>query len=178
MLKIVRELNDMESFLSIGQIVNIHGVRGEVKVYPLTDDLERFKRLKEVYIEKKTGLQSYKVLSAKQLKNTVVLKLEGVDTVEEAQRLRELYLKIERSNAVKLPKNSYFICDLIGLKVFDIENNLLGSLQDVIQTGSNDVYIVKPDKGKDILIPAIKSVVKSIDLGEQKIIVELPEGLI
>ncbi|MFZ5352591.1 MAG: ribosome maturation factor RimM [Bacillota bacterium] len=168
----------MENYLSIGQIINTHGVKGEVKVFPLTNDVNRFKKLKEVYIEKNDALQKYTVISSKLLKNTVVLKLESIDTVEAAEKLKEQYIKVDRKNAVKLPKDSYFICDLLGLSVIDMDGVHLGSIKDIIQTGSNDVYIVKPENGKEILIPALKSVVKEINIEEGKIIVELPEGLL
>lgn len=167
----------MLEYLSIGQIVNLHGVQGEVKVYPLTDNVLRFKKLKEVYVEVGSELKSFKILEVKMLKNMVVLKLEGIDTVEAALKLKDCYLKVDREKAVKLPKDNYFICDLIDIEVFDIEGKLLGKVSDIIQTGSNDVYIVK-NEGKELLIPALKSVFKEINIEDRKIIVELPEGLI
>jgi 16S rRNA processing protein RimM len=167
----------MLEYLSIGQIINIHGFRGEVKVYPLTDDMSRFRKLKEVYIEENNQLKKYEVEGVKFLSNTVVLKLKGIDTEEAANKLRNFYMKVDRKAAVRLPKDSYFICDLIDLEVYDKDGLHLGVLKDVIQTGSNDVYVVKT-AGKDILIPALKEVVKSIDLEGRRITVELPEGLI
>lgn len=166
----------MLEYLSIGQIVNTHGVKGEVKVYPLTDDISRFNNLKEIYIESKGELKKYQVEGAKNLKNTVVLKLKGVDTMNDAEKLRQLYVKVGRWDAVRLPKDTFFICDIIESEVFDIHGELLGKLVDVLQTGSNDVYVVRKD-GKDLLIPALKSVVKEINLQEKRIIVELLEGL-
>lgn len=167
----------MLEYLNIGQIVNTHGIRGEVKVYPLTDDPARFNKLKEVYIESKGEMTKYTVESAKQHKNTVILKLKGIDTMNDAEKLRQLYLKVGRWDAVRLPKDSFFICDLIDSEVYDIHGERLGILHDVIQTGSNDVYAVKDDK-KEILIPALKTVVKEINIQSKKIIVDLPEGLI
>jgi len=167
----------MLEYLSIGQIINIHGFRGEVKVYPLTNDMTRFKKLKEVYIEENNQLVKYEVQGTKFLSNTVVLKLAGIDTEEAAIRLKNFYVKVDRKSAVKLPKDTYFICDLIDLEVFDEKGSLLGTVRDVIQTGSNDVYVVQ-GSGKDILIPALKEVVKEIDVWNKKITVELPEGLI
>ena len=167
----------MLEYLSIGQIINIHGFRGEVKVYPLTDDISRFKKLKVVYVEENTQLVKYEVESLKFLSNTVIMKLKGIDTEEAANKLRNFYVKVDRKSAIKLPRDSYFICDLIDLEVYDGKSGFLGTVGDVLQTGSNDVYVVKTG-GKDILIPALKEVVKEIDLKNKKIMVELPEGLI
>ena len=167
----------MLEYLSIGQIVNTQGIKGEVKVFPLTNDASRFDKLKEIYIESKDDLVKYQVESAKHLKNTVILKLKGIETMNDAEKLRDLYIKVGRWDAVRLPKDSFFICDIIESKVFDIHGELLGKLTDVLQTGANDVYIVKDEK-REILIPALKTVVKEINLQNKKIIVDLPEGLI
>lgn len=167
----------MLEYLSIGQIVNTHGVKGEIKVYPLTDDITRFEKLKEVYIEAKGEIKKYPVASVKYLKNTVIMKLEGIDTMNDAERLKELYLKIGRWDAVPLPKDTFFICDIVDSEVYAIGIGLLGKLTNVIQTGSNDVYVVMQDK-KEILIPALKTIVKEIDIKNKKITVDLPEGLI
>ncbi|KUO75491.1 MAG: hypothetical protein APF77_22770 [Clostridia bacterium BRH_c25] len=166
----------MLEYLSIGQIINTHGIRGEVKVYPLTDDMGRFNRLKEVYVEENNQLVKYEVEGTKFLSNTVVMKLKGIETEEAAARLRNYYMKVDRKSAVKLPKDSYFICDLIDSEVYDEKGSVLGKIRDVLQTGSNDVYVVQT-AGKDILVPALKEVVKEIDLKDRKIVVELPEGL-
>ena len=167
----------MLEYLSIGQIVNTHGIKGEIKVFPLTDDASRFDKLKEIYIESKDEMTKYQIESIKHLKNTVILKLKGIDTMNDSEKLRNLYIKVGRWDAVRLPKDSFFICDIVESDVFDIHGELLGKLADVLQTGANDVYIVKDDK-REILIPALKSVVKEIDLQNKKIIVDLPEGLI
>ena len=167
----------MLEYLSIGQIVNIHGFNGMVKVYPLTNDMNRFMDLKEVYVEENNQLVKYEVESIKFLSNTVAMKLKGIDTEKDANKLRNFYMKVDRKSAVKLPKDSYFICDLIDLEVYDEKGILLGTIRDVLQTGSNDVYVVQTN-GKDILVPALKHVVKKIDLENKKIMVELPEGLI
>ncbi len=167
----------MLEYLSIGQIVNVYGFKGEVKVYPLTNDISRFKRLKEVYVEENNALVKYEVEGIKLLSNTVAVKLKGIHTEEAANRLRNAYMKVDRKSALKLPKDSYFICDLIDLEVYDEKGLLLGTIKDVLQTGSNDIYVVQTS-GKDILIPALKDVVKKIDLANRNIMVKLPEGLI
>lgn len=167
----------MLEYLSIGQIVNIHGFKGEVKVYPLTNDMSRFKKLTEVYVEENNQLVKYEIEDLKFLSTTIAMKLKGIDTEEAANKLRNFYIKVDRKSAVKLPKDSYFICDLIDLEVYDEKGMLLGTIRDVIQTGSNDVYVVH-NSGKDILVPALKQVVKEIDMKNKKIVVELPEGLV
>lgn len=168
----------MLEYLIVGQLVNTHGVKGELKATALTDDPQRFKKLKWVYIDKNGTLEKYNIVGIKFFKQFVILKFTGVDSIEAAEKLKGLYLKIDRANAVKLPKDSFFITDILGLKVYDENNLLLGELADVIQTGSNDVYIVKDTEGKEILIPALKSVVKEVALEEGRISVILPKGLL
>lgn len=168
----------MLEYLKVGQLVNTHGVKGEMKAIVLTDDANRFKKLKCVYIDKNGTLEKCNIEGVKFFKQFVILKFQGIDDIEAAQKLKGLYLKVDRANAVKLPKNSYFITDMMGLKVYDENNMLLGTIEDIIQTGSNDVYIVKAEDGKEILIPALKSVVKDVQIEEGKVFVVLPEGLL
>lgn len=169
----------MAEYLDIGEIVNTHGIRGELKVIPLTDDPGRYELLKSVMIGRDEPDGSYVVESIKFHKNTVLLKLAGIETLDDAAKLKGCYIKIDRKDAVKLPKDSYFIFDLIDCEVFDMQGRLLGSLTQIKQTGSNDVYIVKNSgTGKEILIPALKSVVKEIRIEEKIISVELPKGLV
>ncbi len=168
----------MVEYLIVGQLINTHGVKGEMKATALTDDPQRFKKLKWVYIDKNGTLEKYDITGVKFFKQFVILKFKNIDSIEAAEKLKGLYMKIDRANAVKLPKDSFFITDILGMSVYDENNKLLGKLSDVIQTGSNDVYIVKNDEGKEILIPALKSVVKEISLEEGKISVVLPKGLL
>ncbi|WP_315114912.1 ribosome maturation factor RimM [Clostridium intestinale] len=156
----------MEQFLNVGQIVNTHGVKGEVKVFPLTDDPMRFKKLKKVIIDNK----EVQILSYKFQKDRVILKLEGIDTMDDAIRLKGKYLKISREDAVKLPKDTYFIADLIGCSVFDTDETPLGEVHDVIKTGSNDVYWVKGIK--ELLIPVLKEIVLDINVEDKKIVIK------
>lgn len=167
--------------LKVGQIVNTHGVKGEVKILPLTDNIERFKDLKTVKVESNVDIRkidSVEFLSIKFHKNTVIAKLNGIDTLEKAEELKGLYLVVDRKDAVKLDKDSYFICDIIGLDVYDLKRGLLGKIEDVIQTGSNDVYVVKGTVIKELLIPAIKSVIKEVLIEEGRMNVDLIPGLI
>jgi len=168
----------MLKYLNVGQLVNTHGVKGELKAMSLTDDPQRFLDLEWVYIDKKGILEKYEINNVKFFKNFVILKFKGIDSMEDAEKLKGYYLKVDRENAVKLPKDSFFIADIIGMQVYDENKELLGELSDVIQTGSNDVYVVKDKAGKDILIPALKSVVKEISIDEGRISVILPKGLL
>jgi 16S rRNA processing protein RimM len=156
----------MKDFLSIGQIINTHGIKGEVKVYPLTDDIRRFRKLKEVYIDTKV----VKILWCKLQSDKVILKLEGVESIEEAQKYKNKYVEVRREDAVELSEGEYFIADLIGCKVLDENSIELGEVYDVIQTPNNDVYWVK---GKtEVLVPALKNIVSNIDVENRKIIIK------
>ena len=168
----------MEKYLEIGQIVNTFGIKGKVKIVPFTDDITRFDELKEIYVEKKNELKLFQIEQVNYKKNMVILKLKGIETVEEAEKLRNCYLKIDRKDAKKLPKDTYFIVDLLGLDVYTDEGKLLGKVDDIYNAGSSDIYVVKDELGKQILLPAIKDVLKEVDLENQKIIVHLIKGLV
>lgn len=168
----------MEKYLEIGQIVNTFGIKGQVKIVPFTDDITRFDELKEIYVEKKNELKLFQIEQVNYKKNRVILKLKGIETVEEAEKLRNCYLKIDRKDAKKLPKDTYFIVDLLGLDVYTDEGKLLGKVDDIYNAGSSDIYVVKDELGKQILLPAIKDVLKEVDLENQKIIVHLIKGLV
>lgn len=168
----------MQKRLEIGQIVNTFGIKGEVKVSPFTDDIRRFDNLKEVYIKTKKDSKIYKIEGVKYHKNMVLIKLQNVDTPEQADMLKNAYLEVDRENAIKLKKDEYFIADLIGLDVYTDEGNLLGKVDDIYNTGANDIYVVKDELGKQVLLPAIKDVIKNIDLENEKIIVHLISGLV
>lgn len=168
----------MDEYLEIGQIVNTNGLKGMVKVNPFTDDMMRFEELEDLYIQYKGNLKKVKIEQVRYQKNQVLLKLEGINSIEEAEIYRNCYLKIHRKDARDLEKDMYFIADLIGLEVYTNQNELLGKLDDVFSTGSNDVYVVKDQNGKQILLPAIKEVIKQIDLKNKKITVELINGLL
>lgn len=168
----------MQEYLEIGQIVNTTGLKGFVKIMPFTDDITRFDKLKSLYLVKGKDLLEKEIQEVRYHKNMVILKLKGIDTVEQAETLRGLYLKIQRKDAVKLPKDSYFVVDLLGLDVYSIQGQHLGKVEDIFPTGSNDVYVIRNKEGKQILIPAIKSVIKNIDIQNKKIEVDLIKGLV
>lgn len=158
----------MKDIFNIGQIVNTHGVRGEVKVIPLTDDINRFKKLKKVLID---DVQR-NILGCKFQKDRVILKIEGIDSMDEAERYKQKYICVERSEAIKLPEDTYFIKDLVGCQVLDTYGEILGNIDEVIKTGSNDVYWIKGKKGKELLIPVLKEIVLEIDIDNKKIIIK------
>lgn len=168
----------MQEYLEVGQIVNTNGLKGLLKVNPFTDDMKRFEELKTVLILHKKELLEFEIEDVKYQKNQVLLKLKGIDSIEEAEKYKEDYIKINRKDAKKLPKDTYFIADLIGLEVYTDSNEYLGKVDDIFPTGSNDVYVVKDDLGKQILLPGIKDVIKQIDIEKNKIIVTLIKGLI
>lgn len=165
-------------YIEIGQIVNTNGLKGIVKVNPFTDDVNIFEQIKYVYIELKDELKKVKIEQVRYNKNQVLLKLKGIDSIEEAEKYRTCYIKTEKKKQEELGEDTYYIVDLIGLNVFSTEGEMLGILEDVFPTGSNDVYVVKDNLGKQILIPAIADVVKEIDLKNKKMIINLIPGLL
>lgn len=167
----------MQEYLEIGQIVNTHGLKGHLKVVPFTDDINRFKDLKNIYINFKNELIECTIQEVKFIKNLVMLKLEDIDDINDAEKYKGCYLKINRKDAKKLDKNTYFIADLIGLDVYDMQNNKIGTLDDIFPTGSNDVYVVNLEDGKQILLPAISKVIKEINIEQRKIIVDISQGV-
>ena len=167
----------MEQRFQVGVITSTHGVRGEVKVFPTTDDAARFKKLKQVILD--TGKEDIEleITSVKFFKNMVILKFKGIDDMDVANKYRQKSLYVTRENAVKLKKNEYFIADLIGLRVSSEEGEDLGVIEDVLQTGANDVYIVKSETGEEILFPAIKECIKEVDIEAGTMLVHVLPGL-
>ena len=164
--------------LEIGQIVNTFGIKGMVKVKPFTDDIRRFDELKTVYVEKNSNQTEYEIEEVKYHKGMVLIKFKGIDKVEQAEMLRNSYLTVSRDSVEKLEEGRYYIVDLLGLEVYTDEQILLGTLEDIFNTGSNDIYVVKDKQGKQILLPAIQDVIKQIDIENKKIIVHLLPGLV
>ena len=167
----------MEDLLQVGVITTTHGVRGEVKVFPTTDDPARFKKLKNVILDTGKEKIDLEVAGVKFFKNMVILKFKGIDDINDVEKYSKKSLYVTRENAVKLKKNEYFIADLIGLKVESDEGEDLGILSDVLQTGANDVYVLSKEGEDDILLPAIKECVKEVDIENGTILVHLLPGL-
>ena len=164
--------------LEIGQIVNTFGIEGFVKVNPWVNDVTRFDDLKKVYIKIRKEEKVLEIEEVKYHKNQVLLKFKGVEKVEQAEMLRNAILEIDRKDAIPLEEGEYFIADLLESEVYTDEGEKLGILEDIFNTGSNDIYVVKNELGKSILLPRIKDVFKEIDVENKKIIVHLIEGLI
>jgi len=169
----------MTEYLQIGKIVNTHGTKGEVKVMPLTNDIRRYDKLKSLFLnaDENNNRQKLTIESVRYDKNLVFIKFTGIDDMEGGKRLKNFYLEIDKKDAVKLPKDSFFIFELINMKVFDEQHNFLGILTDIIETGSNDCYSIKPPEGREYLIPALKSVVMKVDIANNEMTVKIPDGL-
>lgn len=168
----------MKERLEVGQIVNTFGIKGFVKVYPYVNDISRFDDLKTVYVKLKKQESKLEIEEVKYQKNMVLIKFKGIETVEQAETLRNGYLEIDRSQAIPLEKDEYFIADLLGLDVYLDTGEKLGVLDDIYNTGGSDIYVVKNELGKQFLLPYIDDVVKNIDLENAKITVHLIDGLI
>lgn len=167
----------MNNFLEIGQIVNTKGLKGEVKVNSYSEDPKRFEKIKTILIKQKGKGIEYEIEKVSYTKNQVILKLKDIDTIEEAEKLRNSLIFVNREQLGELPKNVYYIADLIGLDVITEDNIYLGKVDDIFSTKSNDVYVIKDDLGKTKLLPGIPEVIKEISLESEKIIVHLIEGL-
>ena len=168
----------MEDLLQVGIIASTHGVRGEVKVYPTTDDPRRFRRLKEVVLDTGKEKMNLEIEGVKFFKQFVILKFKGLDNINDIEKYRQKSLYVTRKNAVRLQRDEYFIADLIGLKVQDEDGKELGTVKDVIETGANDVYEVEMADGKSLLLPAINQCILNVDVENGTMQVHVLEGLL
>ncbi|MEI3356403.1 MAG: ribosome maturation factor RimM [Clostridia bacterium] len=168
----------MTKYLEIGQIVNTFGIKGMVKVMPFTENIERFSKMKTVYVKNKKENKKYEIEEVKYHKNMVLIKFKGIENPEQADLLRQSYLLVDRADEEPLEEGTYYIVDMIGLEVYTEEGELLGILEDIFNTGSNDIYVVKNELGKQILLPSIPDVIKKIDMPNKKVIVHLLPGLV
>ncbi len=168
----------MEQRLQVGVITATHGLKGEVKVFPTTDDPNRFRRLKEVILDTGKEERVLKIEGVKFFKQMVILKFQGLDDINDVERLRRGILYVTRENAVRLKRNEYFIADLIGMRVENEDGSELGVLQDVISTGANDVYDVRLADGRQLLIPAIRECILEVNVEEGWMRVHLLDGLL
>lgn len=168
----------MEERLKVGIIASPHGLKGEVKVFPTTDDAKRFKKLKEVVLDTGTELKTLVITGLKFSGKFVVLKFAGIDRIDEAEKLRGMSLMVERKDAVKLRRDEYFIADLLDMAVIGDDGLKIGIITDVIQTGANDVYVVSGDEGREVLLPAIKDCILNIDVENRLMRVYLMDGLL
>jgi 16S rRNA processing protein RimM len=172
-------VNRLDKLLKVGQIVNTQGIKGEVRVYPLTDYKERFEELEWVYMDTDTE-KKYYIEKVKYKSNLVILKFKGIDDINVAERFRDKYLTISKDNARALEEDTYLITDLIGLKVYTVEGEFIGTVKDVIQAAGNDVYEISSANtaGKSILIPAVGEFIKNVNLENDTMTVKVIEGLI
>lgn len=171
------EMPDKEAMLQVGVITSPHGVHGEVKVFPTTDDNQRFKKLKGCFIDTGKGLVAVEKTGCKFFKNMVILKFQSYDNMNDVEQFRQCPILVTRDQAVPLDEDECFISDIIGYLVVTEEGERLGILDEVLTTRANDVYVVKKDNGKELLIPVIKQCVKKINFDAQRITVRLMEGM-
>ena len=166
-----------KNYLEVGQIVNTHGLKGFLKIVPYTDYIERFEEFKKIFIVYNKEEIEFEIEKVKYFKEMVILKLKNIDDINQAEKYKNCFVRIKREDAKKLEKNTYFIADLIGLKVYDENGKEIGKLKEIFPTGSNDVYVIEDASHKQILLPAISSVIKNIDLETDKIIVDVNGGI-
>ncbi len=164
-------------YILIGKIVNTHGIKGEVKIYPYTDDIFNLSNLKEFYLDDKSKSKCI-VETCKVHKNMLIVKIQGISDANSALKLKDKNIYISKSSLEKLDQGSYYIFDLLGLEVFDLDDNKIGILNDVQKNSANDVYEILTTDNKKIYLPAIKQVIKKVDIVNKKMYVEIMKGLI
>lgn len=164
-------------FLEVGKIINTHGLRGEVKIVTWTDSPEVFEEIGSVYVKSRTDSQKMTIKNVKYQKNNIIVKFAEIDSIEEAEKYKNAVLLAERESLGELPEGVYYIADLVKCMVFEENGKEIGALVDVFSTGSNDVYDIKRENKKNLLIPIIDGVLKSVDIQNKKIVVKIPEGL-
>lgn len=173
------QTNTSADILLIGRILGAHGLTGEVKVFPLTDDIQRFKQLEDCLLlsENQKDRVPARAAGARFLNTQVLLHLQGFEDRTAAETLKGRYLAVTRDKAVKLPPDTWFICDLIGCEVYDSNHGHIGRLADVMPNAAHDVYLIQAPGLKDLLFPALKTILHRVDLEGRRIDVVLPDGL-
>ncbi len=167
----------MDDLLRVGVITSTHGIAGEVKVYPTTDNPARFKKLKKCIIQTKKESLDVEVCSVKFFKNMVILKFKQFNNINDMEKFRQADLMVTRENAIPLEEGQYYLCDLIGLTAVDENDSTIGTVTDVLQTGANDVYEITLPNGKEVLFPGIPQCLLSVDLEGKKIVFHIMKGL-
>lgn len=168
----------MDDLLKVGTITSTHGIKGEVKLYPSTDDVNRFKKLKSAKIAYNGSYVDVEVAGARFFKNMVILKFKEIDNINDVEKYKGSELLVTRENAVKLQKDEYFMADLIDAIMISDDGSIEGTLFDILKTGANDVFVLKTSDGREILLPAIHDCIKEVDVENRKIVFHLPEGLL
>jgi 16S rRNA processing protein RimM len=171
-------MRDSLDLIAVGEIVKAQGVRGELKVLPLTDNLKRFGQIRRLYFQAKDGLRELKLLGYRPFQGYVLLRFDGITDLTAAEALGRGLIFIPRQERPQLPAGRYYYDEIEGLKVYTVSGELLGTVVRIIETGSNDVYCVEDASGAQVLIPALKSVIQEINLEQGKMVVELPPGLL
>ena len=167
----------MEQFLQVGVISSTHGIRGEVKVFPTTDDAARFKKLKKVLLDTDREQVELEIQSVKFFKQFVILKFKGIDNINDIEKYKGKSLLVPREDGVPLGRDEYYIADMIGMEVFAGDERF-GVIKDVMETGANEVYIIDSDMHGEVLIPAISQCVIDVDVEDKKMQIRLMDGLI
>lgn len=168
----------MEELLQVGVITSTHGVRGEVKVFPTTDDAARFKQLKHVLLDTGREMKPLEIQGVKFFKQFVILKFKEIDNINDIERYKRCPLLVERKDAVELKEDEYFIADMIGIQVETEDGEVFGTLKDVMETGANDVYVIDTEEHGEVLVPAIKECILDVDVENRKMTIHLMDGLI
>lgn len=168
----------MEKQLQVGVISSTHGIHGEVKVFPTTNDVNRFKQLKQVYLDTGREQMPLEIEHVKFFKQFAILKFKGIDNINDIERYRGKSLLIDREDAVELEEDEYFIADMLGMEVYTEDGSLFGSLKDVMETGANDVYVIDTKEHGEVLVPAIRDCILDVDVEADRMTIHLMEGLI
>ncbi len=168
----------MDNYFTVGNIVNTQGIKGEIRIMPTVDDVMRFKLLNKIYVERKGSIKEYDIERVRFHKQFVLLKLKGIDDMTSAEALKGSTAKITEDMALPCEEDEYYIKDLYDMSVITEDNTELGIITDILFTGANDVYVISPKEGRDILIPAIKDCILNVDIENKVMIVRIPEGLI
>ena len=168
----------MEQLLQVGAISSTHGIRGEVKVFPMTDDPKRYQTLKDVILDTGKEQLTLEIEGVKFFKQFVIVKFKGIDNINDIEKYKGCSLYVHRKDAVKLKKDEYFIADLIGMKVVTDEEEAFGELTDVLETGANEVYVIQTEKYGEVLVPAIRQCILDVDMETNIMRIHLLDGLL
>ncbi|MCM1244330.1 MAG: ribosome maturation factor RimM [Roseburia sp.] len=167
----------MEDLLRIGVITSTHGLRGEVKVFPTTDDAKRFENCDEVILDTKRGKQTLHIEKVRYFKNMVIVKFKEFNDINEVETFRKCDILVTRENAVPLEEGEFFICDIIGANVREEDGTQIGTVKDVMETGANDVFVITTPEGKEVLFPSIPECIKKVDVEEKLVVAHIMPGL-
>ncbi len=168
----------MEDLLRVGVISSTHGIKGEVKVFPTTDDMNRFKKLKNIILDTGKEQLNLEIENVKFFKQFTILKFKGFDNINDIEKYKGKDLYVTRENAVPLEEHEFFICDLIDCIGYEEDGNELGRLTEVMQTGANDVFVFQTANGKEVLVPYIEQCVRKIDIESKRIELSLLPGML